>query len=135
MSKASRKNIVPGTVVVILAGPYSGTRAIAVKKLSNAKMVVVGPHSTNRFPIDSIPVSRLIATSTKVDISNIDFSSISEESFLKRNKSKINESDAVKSLCAEIVKCVEKDATLKAYLKSKFDLNRCFRIPPHQLKF
>jgi large subunit ribosomal protein L6e len=77
-----RKSCAPGVIAIILAGRFRGRRAVILKQLpNNGPLVVSGPMKYNGVPIRRIDSRYVIATSTKVDVSNVDTKAITPEVF------------------------------------------------------
>lgn len=143
-------SIKPGQVLILLAGKHQGKRVIFLKQLEGGLLLVTGPYKFNGVPLKRIPQAFTIPTSTKIDISGCDFSSItdsyfasekvktnkSEEAFFTVKKEKKPLSEAKKmvqnSLDGDILSKV-KDSLVKKYLKTKFRLRN--GMYPHALKF
>mmetsp|Transcript_11418 Transcript_11418/g.13088 ORF Transcript_11418/g.13088 Transcript_11418/m.13088 type:complete len:196 (+) Transcript_11418:39-626(+) len=82
----ARKSIAPGVIAIILAGRFRGKRAVVLKQLpKNGALVISGPMKYNGVPIRRVDSRYIIATSTKVDISSVDTSKITVDTF-KRAK-------------------------------------------------
>ena len=86
--KKLRDSLVPGTVVIILAGRFAGNRAVFLKRLDSGLLLVSGPYKYNGVPLRRIAAPYVIATSTRVDISDVDVSGVDEKMFKKPREAK-----------------------------------------------
>lgn len=86
--KKLRDSLVPGTVVIILAGRFAGNRAVFLKRLDSGLLLVSGPYKYNGVPLRRIAAPYVIATSTRVDISDVDVSGVDEKMFRKPREAK-----------------------------------------------
>ncbi|CDJ28110.1 60S ribosomal protein L6, putative [Eimeria mitis] len=156
-----RKSITPGTVLILLSSGYRGKRVICLKQLEPSGLLLVsGPFTVNGVPLRRVNQRYVIATSTKVDVSGVDLSGISDSLFTRTAKEKREErkmrtkddtslfvqqdTSAQKKLPEErkklqervdkaLLAVVNKDALLKQYLKTRFTLRA--NMAPHAMKF
>eukprot|EP00761_Pharyngomonas_kirbyi_P011116 gb/GECH01011140.1/.p1 GENE.gb/GECH01011140.1/~~gb/GECH01011140.1/.p1 ORF type:complete len:232 (+),score=47.00 gb/GECH01011140.1/:1-696(+) len=154
-----RHSITPGTVLILLHGDHPGRRVVFLKQLEHTgQLLCTGPFQINGVPFVRIPQSFVIATSTKIDISNVKIpEAVNDEIFKKKysmkkkkgaqlffatkSKEKVNFPELMeefkklqKEVDDQVVPAVKKaDPLMPKYLKSCFTLNKNSR--PHLLKF
>lgn len=157
-----RSSITPGTVLILLSGGHRGKRVIFLKQLSpSGLLLVTGPFKVNGVPLRRVNQRYVIATSTKVDVSGVDVSKITDEQFGMSKKEKFAECKARKkqdegmfvdqsnsknkqALPAEVkqtqdsvdkalLATLSKDKLMTQYLKTRFTLRNTMR--PHAMKF
>lgn len=157
-----RSSITPGTVLILLSGGYRGKRVVFLKQLApSGLLLVTGPFKVNGVPLRRVNQRYVIATSTKVDISGVDLSKVTDESFGMSKKEKFAERklrkkqdegmfvqqtdgkakqalpEAVKKLQDSVDKTllasINKDKLLAQYLKTRFTLRNTMK--PHEMKF
>merc|ERR1712147_469654 len=127
-----KASLVPGAVVILLAGRFKGRRAVFLKQLDSGLCLITGPFKINGIPLRRVPQSYVIGTSTVVDVSGADTSSVDDAMFKKPKSAKKKADgpfeeqeakkpldDAVKALQAKVDGGVKfGDDMVKAYLKS-----------------
>jgi len=147
-----RSSIVPGSVLILLAGRFRGKRVVFLKQLPSGLLLVTGPYKVNGVPLRRVNQAYVIATSTKVDVSSVDVKNISDDFFKraaekksKKDSSEFFKEDAKKNTITEERKAAQKKvdsaligvigkvAQLKAYLGAKFSLTN--GLIPHTIKF
>merc|ERR1711968_144239 len=143
-----RKNIVPGTVLILLAGRFKGSRVVFLKQLPSGLLLISGPYQINGVPLRRVPQSYVIATQTTVDISGVKVPDTVNDAFFKKPKSPKKKDDELffekdkestldesrkqlqKDVDAKIAAKVEATPLLKQYLSAKFSLKKGDK--PHQ---
>eukprot|EP00928_Gymnodinium_smaydae_P018623 TRINITY_DN1709_c0_g1_i1.p2 TRINITY_DN1709_c0_g1~~TRINITY_DN1709_c0_g1_i1.p2 ORF type:complete len:179 (+),score=55.27 TRINITY_DN1709_c0_g1_i1:384-920(+) len=145
-----RKNIVPGSVLILLAGRFRGRRVVFLKQLESGLLLVTGPYAVNGVPLRRVNQRYCIATSTKVDLKGADYAKVTDAHFAREAKKKAKKGEsgffaegAEKSSMPESKKADQKkmdeplvkglQADVKSYLKSRFSLTS--NMYPHEIKF
>lgn len=147
-----RASIQPGTILILLAGRFRGKRVVFLKALESGLLLVSGPFKINGVPLRRVNQAYVIATSTTIDVSNVDASAINDDYF-SRERSGESESEVEffkgdapkpaivtdqrkvdqKRIDAALLKSVEAVPMLRGYLNAKFSLTKSDR--PHTMVF
>jgi large subunit ribosomal protein L6e len=146
-----RASLVPGTVLILLAGRFRGKRVVYLKNLEDNTLLVSGPFKVNGVPLRRVNARYVIATSTSVDISSLDLSKFNVSYFArektnakKSEKDFFGEGAPKKEIRAEriedqkivdkaLISEIKKTPLLKQYLASSFSLKTGDK--PHLMKF
>ncbi|CAB0041390.1 unnamed protein product [Trichogramma brassicae] len=151
-----RASIVPGTILILLAGPHKGKRVVFMKQLKSGLLLVNGPFLINGCPLRRIHQNYVIATSTKIDMSGVKLPENLNDEYFKRvheKRAKKEEGDifAVKktkyvpsaqrkvdqklvdSMIVDAIKKSGEKKTMFAYLATMFGLRSSQY--PHRMKF
>jgi len=147
-----RASITPGTVLILLAGRFRGKRVVFLKQLPSGLLLVTGPYKLNGVPLRRVDQTYVIATSTKVDLGNVNLENIqdqffqraaheeskkdSSEFFKEDKKTKVVSAERKaeqKRVDAALIPTILKTEHLKHYLQAKFSLTN--GLLPHDIKF
>ncbi|ODQ67533.1 60S ribosomal protein L6-B [Nadsonia fulvescens var. elongata DSM 6958] len=150
--QALRASIVPGSVLIILAGRFRGKRVVCLKALEDNTLLVSGPFKINGVPLRRVNPRYVIATSTKVSVESLSLDKYNVEYFSREKKSKKSNGEKEffgdnaekkevkaervadqKAVDAGLLAEIKKISLLKQYLASSFSLKNGDR--PHALKF
>uniref|UniRef100_A0AC34QSC5 Large ribosomal subunit protein eL6 n=1 Tax=Panagrolaimus sp. JU765 TaxID=591449 RepID=A0AC34QSC5_9BILA len=153
---ALRKSITPGTILILLVGPHRGKRVVFLKQLERTgRLLVAGPGRINGCPLKRVNQAFVIATSTKLDISNVKVPDHINDDYFKKHvikgkksKSNIFKKDSERPAVSEQRKADQKAIDkaliqsirnhkekqfLVGYLRSRFYLTK--GQAPHNLVF
>ncbi|EKD16082.1 60S ribosomal protein eL6 [Drepanopeziza brunnea f. sp. 'multigermtubi'] len=156
-TSSPRASLVPGTVLILLAGRFRGKRVVLLNNLDQGVLLVTGPFKINGVPLRRVNSRYVIATSMKVDISGVDAKKIqeaseskyfaaakgekksAEEKFFaqgeKPEKKKPSTTRAAdqKAVDKVLLAAIKKEEYLSAYLASSFSLRKGDK--PHEMKW
>ncbi|KAI9637429.1 structural constituent of ribosome [Dioszegia hungarica] len=149
---ALRSSITPGTVLILLAGRFSGKRVVFLKQLDSGLLLVTGPFKLNGVPLRRVSQAYVIATSTKVELSGLSIpESVNDAYFAKAKSAKSSKEGEFfgegkekkafpeekkseqKSVDAPLLSAIKKVDHLSKYLKATWGLSKGDRF--HELKF
>merc|ERR1712085_116853 len=83
-----KKSITPGSVLILLAGRFRGSRVVFLKQLEGGALLVTGPYAINGVPLRRVNQRYCIGTSTKVDVSKAKADSVKDAFFARDGKKK-----------------------------------------------
>ena len=149
-----RASLTPGTVLIMVAGRFRGKRVVMLKVLESGLLLVTGPFSVNGVPLRRVNAAYVIATSTKIDVSDVTIPETICDAYFKRPKTEkkkatedeffnedepeeIGPSDERKAdqetVDSALLPKIEEVPMLKAYLGALFTLTKGMK--PHEMKF
>jgi len=152
--KFLRKNITPGTVLILLTGPHRGKKVIFLKQLKSGLLLITGPYTINGCPMKRVHQKLVIATKTKLDLAAIQIPDrvtdayfrkpekarksadnlykVEKQSYVPSSERKEDQKSIDKQILEAVVK--RKDKRLfAAYLRSMFALSK--KDYPHKMMF
>ena len=156
-----RQSLKPGTVCILLAGRFRGARVINLGEIEKSGLIAVtGPFKLNGVPIRRVNPAYVVATSTQVDISNLDCGAAKNPALFKKERKsmrkrgkeqflklteKLSSAKAKKlaeledrktlqkNIDEKIISRISSSPSMLKYLSSRFTLRR--NEAPHNLAF
>jgi len=148
-----RRSITPGTVLILLSGRFRGKRVVFLKQLPSGLLLVTGPHAVNGVPLRRVNQAYVIATSTKVNLGELDVKKINDGFFKRLGEKKIKKSCVnffglkkkrvnpvtddrkaeQKRVDGAILPNITSVPFMKHYLSARFSLTN--KLLPHAIKF
>jgi len=115
-----RSSLKPGTVIILLAGRFRGSRAVFLKQLKSGLLLINGPFKTNGIPLRRVNQAYVIATSTRIDISGVKIEEkFNDKYFQVQRKKKEGKKPAEKKEAGEKKKKMTKEERKKAKQEKK----------------
>lgn len=154
-----RRSLVPGTVCVLLAGKYKGSKVVFLKQLKRSGLcLVTGPFKMNQVPLRRMNQNYMIATSVRVNMEGVKVPKHINDFYFRRekivkkkkaageeeifetkkkekdgpNKQKRVDQKRVDRMIVHNIKKMSDNHMILRYLKAKFVLSGRH---PHQIKF
>ncbi|XP_030370150.1 60S ribosomal protein L6 [Scaptodrosophila lebanonensis] len=84
----TRRNLKPGTVLILLAGRHQGKRVVLLKTLNSGLLLVTGPFALNSCPLRRVSQRFVIGTSTRVDLGSFQVPEHLNDTYFRRLKAK-----------------------------------------------
>jgi len=98
----TRKSLIPGRVVIVVAGKHKGKRVVLLKVLQSGLLLITGPFSLNSCPIRRISQRYVIATQTRIKMDNVVIPDHINDAYFKREeKKKRNRGEGENFCCQE----------------------------------
>jgi len=66
-----KAGLVPGSIVILVAGRHRGKRAVFLKQLQSGLLLVTGPFKINGVPLRRVNQKYVLPTSTKLELGSI----------------------------------------------------------------
>lgn len=155
-TRYTRRTLVPGKVLILLAGRHKGKRVVLLKVLSSGLLLVNGPFYLNSCPLRRISQRYVICTKTRVNLKGVTIPEHINDSYFKRadkKKARKTEGDIfakqeekytpseqrkkdqieVDKLIRGAIKKTNQGLLVSKYLKASFALRN--HQYPHRMRF
>lgn len=155
-TRHTRRTLVPGKVLILLAGRHKGKRVVLMKVLQSGLLLVNGPFYLNSCPLRRISQRYVICTKTRVNLKGVSIPEHINDAYFKRadkKKARKTEGDIfakqeekytpseqrkkdqieVDKLVRGALKKTNQGLLVSKYLKSYFALRN--HQYPHRLRF
>jgi large subunit ribosomal protein L6e len=155
-TRYTRRTLVPGKVLILLAGRHKGKRVVLLKVLQSGLLLVNGPFYLNSCPLRRISQRYVICTKTRVNLKGVTIPEHINDAYFKRadkKKPRKTEGDifakqeekyqpseqrkkdqiAVDKLVRGAIKKTNQGLLVSKYLKSYFALRS--HQYPHRMRF
>ena len=83
-----RKSLIPGRIVILLAGKHKGKRVVLLKVLQSGLLLVTGPFSLNSCPLRRISQRYVIATQTRIKADKVNIPEHINDAYFRRSTKK-----------------------------------------------
>lgn len=84
----TRSSLIPGRVVIIVAGKHKGKRVVVLKVLKSGLLLITGPFSLNSCPLRRISQRYIIATQTRINMEKVVIPEHINDAYFKRELKK-----------------------------------------------
>ncbi|XP_037035234.1 60S ribosomal protein L6 [Bradysia coprophila] len=84
----TRQSLIPGRVVIVVAGKHKGKRVVVLKVLQSGLLLITGPFSLNSCPIRRISQRYVIATQTRINMEKVVIPDHINDAYFKREQKK-----------------------------------------------
>merc|ERR1712113_919298 len=148
-----KEGIVPGSVLILVAGRHRRKRVVFLKQLESGLLLVTGPFKINGVPMRRVNQKYVLPTSTSVDISKVAIPENVNDDYFRRQELNTDKkaeegiftkqvetykvSDArkadQKTVDASIIAAAKQEPYLVQYLSSNFALRN--GQAPHMMTF
>lgn len=81
-----RKNLKPGSILIMLAGRHQGKRVVLLKALASGLLLVTGPFCVNSCPMRRVSQRYVIGTSTRLDLRELKVPDHLNDTYFRRLK-------------------------------------------------
>ncbi|GAB5033934.1 60s ribosomal protein l6 [Nannochloropsis oceanica] len=146
-----KAGIVPGSILIMLAGRFRGKRVVFLKQLASGTLLVTGPYSLNGVPLRRVNQAYVIVTSQAVDISAVKVPATMDDNYFARpadaeegdilaagtgkkatvvSEGRKKDQEAVDT---QVLAAIKKVPQLDGYVKARFSLKK--GVKPHEIKF